>query len=77
MSEEIKDAIRRRTVDREEAKTCSRSSASRWGKSLHAKLKSAYDSWKKSNDDAQLVAEMSRLSRQFGKECRAPATNGV
>ena len=41
VSEEIKDAIRRRTVDREKAKTCISFLGQPMGRALHAKLKTA------------------------------------
>ena len=68
VSEEIKDAIRRRLVDREKAKTCITFLGQSMGRSLHMKLKAANESWKESKDDVALVAEVSLLSEQFGKQ---------
>jgi SNF2 family DNA or RNA helicase len=68
VSEEIKDAIRRRTVDREKAKTCITFLGQPMGRALHAKLKAAHESWKASKDDAMLVEEVASLSEQFGKQ---------
>ena len=62
VSEEIKDAIRRRTVDREKAKTCISFLGQPMGRALHAKLKTAHESWKASKDDATLVEEVANLS---------------
>jgi hypothetical protein len=38
------------------------------GRALHAKLKTANDNWKSSNDDAELIEEVVSLSEQFGKQ---------
>jgi hypothetical protein len=66
--EEIKDAIRRRSVDREKAKSCISFLGQSMGRALHAKLKGANESWKASKDDAALVEEVASLADQFGKE---------
>ena len=58
MSEEIKDAIRRRTVDREKAKAGISFLGQPMGRALHAKLKTANENWKNSRDDATLVEEV-------------------
>ena len=68
VSEEIKDAIRRRSVDREKAKTCISFLGQPMGRALHAKLKTANENWKASKDDATLVEEVASLSEQFGKQ---------
>jgi superfamily II DNA or RNA helicase len=68
VSEEIKDAIRRRSVDREKAKTCISFLGQPMGRALHVKLKTAHDTWKESRDDGALVDEVVRLSEQFGKQ---------
>src|SRR5262249_9275129 len=68
VSEEIKDAIRRRRVDREKAKACISFLGQAMGRALHAKLKTAHESWKSSGDDALLVEEVVTLSEQFGKQ---------
>jgi superfamily II DNA or RNA helicase len=68
VSEEIKDAIRRRSVDREKAKTCITFLGQPMGRALHAKLKTAHEGWKASRDDATLVEEVLTLSEQFGKQ---------
>jgi SNF2 family DNA or RNA helicase len=67
VSEGIKDAIRRRTVDREKAKTCIGFLGQPTGRAVHAKLKAANEKWNSSNDDAALVEEVAGLSEQFGK----------
>ena len=68
VSEEIKDAIRRRTVDREKAKACISFLGQPMGRALHAKLKAAHESWKALRDDAVLVEDVVGLSEQFGKQ---------
>jgi hypothetical protein len=75
VSEEIKDAIRRRTVDREQAKTCLNFFGQPMGRALHNKLKTAYDGWKASGDDAMLVNGVAALADQFGKQ--KPAEPGA
>ncbi len=68
VSEEIKDAIRRRGVDRDKAKTCINFLGQPMGRALHAKLKMAHESWKVARDDAALVDGVVKLSEQFGKQ---------
>lgn len=68
VSEEIKDAIRRRTVDREKAKAGISFLGQPMGRALHAKLKTANENWKTSKDDATLVDEVVTLAEQFGKQ---------
>ena len=68
VSEEIKDAIRRRTVDREDAKACINFLGQPMGRALHSKLKAAQESWKDSGDDPALVEEVIVLAEQFGKQ---------
>jgi superfamily II DNA or RNA helicase len=76
VSEEIKDAIRRRSVDREKAKACISFLGQPMGRALHAKLKTAHEGWKESRDDGALVDEVVKLSEQFGKQ-RTNGTNGT
>ena len=45
------------------------------GRALDDKLKTAYDSWKQANDDAEMVGEVHQLSEQFGKE--RPSVGGT
>jgi hypothetical protein len=68
VSEEIKDAIRRRTVDREKAKTCISFLGQPMGRALHVRLKTAHEDWKSARGDARLVEEVVTLSEQFGKQ---------
>lgn len=75
VSEDIKACIRRRTVDRELAKTCLNFLGQPMGRALHAKLKSAYDGWKGSGDDSALIDGIATLADQFGKQ--KPAESGT
>ena len=68
VSETIKDSIRRRSVDREEAKTCITFLGQAMGRALHTKLKTAYDEWSAEKNDGDLVSEVRSLAEQFGKE---------
>ncbi|MBV9125957.1 MAG: SWF/SNF helicase family protein, partial [Planctomycetes bacterium] len=68
VSEEIKDAIRRRTVDREKAKTCISFLGQPMGRALHVKLKVVQEAWKSSREDATLIEEVLGLAQQFGKQ---------
>jgi hypothetical protein len=68
VSQEIKDAIRRRTVDREQAKTCIHFLGQPMGRALHAKLKAAHAVWQGSGDDATLVREVGMLAEEFSKQ---------
>jgi len=75
VSEEIKDAIRRRTVDRDSAKNCIVFLGQPMGRALHVKLKAAHEAWKDSRKDAELVQEVLTLAEQFGKQ--KPADTSV
>jgi hypothetical protein len=68
VTQELKEAIRRRTVDRETAKICITFLGQPMSRGIHVKLKAAYDAWKDSRNDSDLVTEVHRLSEQFGKE---------
>lgn len=68
VTETIKDSIRRRSVDREQAKNCIAFLGQPMGRALHMKLKHAYDQWKSSKDDAALASEVASLANQFAKD---------
>src|SRR5205807_9536376 len=68
VSKEIKDAIRRRTVDREKPKACINFLGQPMGRALHVKLKAAQESWKESRDDTALIEKVILLAEQFGKQ---------
>ena len=68
VSEEIKDAIRRRSVDRDKAKVSITFLGQPMGRAIHVKLKTAHEAWKSSKHDAKLVEEVVTLAEQFGKQ---------
>jgi hypothetical protein len=74
VSEEIKDAIRRRIVDRDKAKTCISFLGQPMGRALQVKLKAAQEKWKTSGDDTTLVEEVLMLADQFGKQKASEGT---
>jgi hypothetical protein len=74
VSEEIKDAIRRRTADREKAKACLNFLGQPMGRAWHVKLRAAQERWNESADDAALVEEVVLLAGQFGKQRAAEGT---
>ncbi len=68
MAEELKDALRRQTVDRELAKRCVRFLGQPMGRSLHVKLRKAHESWSQSRDDGVLLAAVGALADEFTKD---------
>jgi hypothetical protein len=72
VAEELKDAIRRGTGDRDAAKAGIRFLGQPMGRSLHARLKAAYEGWSKSKDDKALVAVVTGLADQFAKDRTGP-----
>jgi hypothetical protein len=68
MAEELKDALRRQTVDRDLAKTCIRFLSQPMGRSLHVKLRRAHQSWPESRDDNALLTAVGILAEEFGKD---------
>jgi SNF2 family DNA or RNA helicase len=68
VAETLKDAIRRRSVEREAAKAGISFLAQPMGKALHIKLRSAYEGWSESRDDKSLASEVASLAERFGKE---------
>ena len=68
VAEELKDAIRRRTVDRERAKVGLAFLGQPMGRSLHVKLRESFAAWTEARDDAGLLAAVAQLAEQFGKE---------
>jgi superfamily II DNA or RNA helicase len=73
VTEELKDAIRRRTADRDLAKRCLTFLGQPMGRALHVKLRSAYESWSDARDDNALLAAVALLADQFGKERPMPS----
>jgi len=68
VAEELKDAIRRRTVDRDRAKRCLAFLGQPMGKALHNKLREAYDNWYETKGDAALLGTVAELAERFGKD---------
>lgn len=71
VAEELKDALRRQTVDREPTKNCLRFLGQPMGRSLHLKLKKTHEWWADSRDDQALLTADSILADQFGRD-RSP-----
>ncbi|MHC5053960.1 MAG: helicase-related protein [Planctomycetota bacterium] len=74
IAEELKDSIRRNTVDREIAKRCVAFLGQPVGKAVVKRFTAAYDGWEASRDDAVFLSEIASLEEQFGKERRAGRT---
>jgi superfamily II DNA or RNA helicase len=68
VTETIKDGIRRRMVDRDQAKACLAFLGQAMGKSLHARLRSLCEEWGSKKDDRALVEAVHMMAEQFGKE---------
>lgn len=68
VSEELKDALRRKSVDREVAKDAIRFLGQPMGRSLHKKLKDTHQDWNTSRDDRALVDMVSALAGEFSKD---------
>lgn len=68
VAEELKDALRRQSVDRELAKNSIRFLGQPMGRSLHTKLKRTYEAFTQSRDDDALLAAVGLLAEEFGKE---------
>ncbi|NQT40175.1 MAG: helicase [Planctomycetes bacterium] len=76
VAEELKDALRRQTIDRDLAKTCIRFLGQPMGRSLHVKLRKAHDVWSDNRDDAALLATIGVMADQFAKERTSPESIG-
>jgi len=74
VTEELKNSLRRRTIDRERAKTCIAFLGQAMGRALHVKLKDIYEEWASSHDDTALLSTVGVLADQFAKD-RQPTTN--
>jgi hypothetical protein len=68
VAEELKDALRRQTVDRELAKHGIRFLGQPMGRSLHAKLKRAHHAFVQARDDVGLLSAVGILAEEFGKD---------
>ena len=74
VTEELKNCLRRRSIDRERAKTCIAFLGQPMGRALHLKLREIYDVWATSTDDAGLLSSVGLLADQFAKD-RQPTTS--
>ena len=68
VSEEIKDALRRQTIDRDLTKNCIQFLGQPMGRSLHLKLRKTHEAWCETRDDGSLLAAVRVLSEEFAKE---------
>jgi SNF2 family DNA or RNA helicase len=68
VAEELKDAIRRGSVDRELAKRAIAFLGQAMGRSLLQKLRKAHQRWSECRDDAQLLTGIAAMAEEFGKE---------
>ncbi len=66
--EELKNAIQRSSVDRDAAKTAIRYLAQLMGKFAVRRLKVAYKEWTQGSNDADLLATVTALAKDFAKE---------
>jgi len=67
IAEELKNAIRRGSVDRERAKAAIRFLAQPAGPFVIKKMKAAFQAWGENRQDQLLLTEMERLKADFGK----------
>ena len=68
VSEDLKDALRRQSVDRNVAKETIRFLGQPMGRALHKKLKESHQEWTASRDDNGLLNAVSALAAEFSKE---------
>ena len=68
IAEELKDAIRGGSVDRNLAKRGIGFLGQAMGRSVVQKLRKAHQSWSESRDNAELLAKVAELAEEFGKE---------
>lgn len=68
IAEELKDALRRQSVDREMTKNCLRFLGQPMGRSLHVKLRRVHESWADGRDDQALLSALSLMAERFGKD---------
>jgi superfamily II DNA or RNA helicase len=74
VTEELKNCLRRRSIDRERAKTCIAFLGQPMGRALHVKLKEIHETWVTSHDDAALLVSVGELADQFGKDRQSPTS---
>ncbi len=67
LAEELKNAIRRGSVERESAKSAIRFLAQPAGPFVIKKMKALFQAWNEDRKDELLLAEIGRLEADFGK----------
>jgi hypothetical protein len=72
VAEELKNALRRGTVDREATKAAIRYLGQPMGRFAAKRLKAVYAEWTQQHDDATLLDAVGSLAADFGKQ--APDT---
>ncbi|MCH7728172.1 MAG: helicase, partial [Planctomycetes bacterium] len=77
VAEELKDALRRQSVDRDLAKNCIRFLGQPMGRSLHVKLRKTYDAWHETRDDTVLLAAVGVLAEEFSKDTPSSTSPGA
>ena len=77
VSEELKDALRRQSVNRTVAKETIRFLGQPMGRSLHKKLKDAHQEWSALRDDEALLEAVSALAAEFSKDRPASEAKGA
>ncbi|WP_146571433.1 C-terminal helicase domain-containing protein [Botrimarina hoheduenensis] len=70
VAEQLKDFLRKQSVDRETAKAAIRFLSQPVGKSIHAKLRSSLDTWRESQEDDALCGAIKALADEFSRESR-------
>lgn len=76
LTEQLKDSLRRQTVDRDVAKNAIRFLRQPMGRSLHQKLKDLHQGWQSSRSDVELVDSVCALAAEFSKERSSPGSTG-
>ena len=67
VAEELKNAIRRGTVDREQAKAAIRFLGQPAGPFLIKRMRAAYKQWTEDHQDVDLSEQVGQWARDFGK----------
>ena len=77
VSEDLKDALRRQSVDRNVAKETIRFLGQPMGRAIHKKLKDAHQEWAASRDDGGLLDAVAALAAEFSKDRPSSDAKGV
>ncbi len=68
VTEQLKNSLRRRTIDREQTKACIAFLGQPMGRSLHVKLKEVSEDWVTTRDDPAWLGAIGALAEQFAKD---------